>query len=77
MINRKRAGVPVRELRITGGWISETARQLCLNFEEPYLAKARRQLAVEVIRDERTVKYYVEGCDCGDTDLEREPDDDE
>ena len=26
LINRKRAGFPVRELRITGGWISETAR---------------------------------------------------
>ncbi|KZV65069.1 hypothetical protein PENSPDRAFT_656088 [Peniophora sp. CONT] len=71
--HRKRADVPVRELRITGGWRSEKLRQDWFGAEGPHLAKVHS--AVEVVRDERMVKYYEEGCDCCDTDLEGESDD--
>lgn len=73
--NRKRAGVPVRELCITGGWISEEVREGYEDVEAPHFARARA--AAEVVRDERVVKPYHYECDCGDTDLEYETGDDD
>ena len=73
--HRKRARVPVRELRITGGWYSDTLRaQILLEVEDSFLSEVRS--LVDKLRDERIVKQYCkvrEGCDCEDTDLESEP----
>lgn len=72
--HRKRAGVPVRELRITGGWMSNSVSDHFGRVEAEYFIKVR-EAAVKVVRDERIVKRYEMTCECCDTDLEFESDD--
>ncbi|VDB96633.1 unnamed protein product [Peniophora sp. CBMAI 1063] len=70
---RHRVHVPVREVRITGGWSTESMRSDLAGVESPYLDDVRD--VVTVVRDKRIIKGIAEeGCMYYYTDLEVETD---